>query len=64
MDISGSVTYVESLYGNSSVFRKVLILNWDTGADNFIFDFEIICRTADKLDATKCKILRMAAIFF
>ena len=60
MDISDSERYVENFYGSSSVYRKVLGLNWDTGADDFIFDFEIICRTAEKLDVTKRNILRLA----
>ena len=64
MDISESETYVENLFGSSSVYRKVLGLNWDTGADDFIFDFENICRTAEKLDVTKRNILRIAAVFF
>ena len=53
MDISDYETYVGNLCGSSSVYRKVFGLNWDTGVDNFIFDFEIICRTAKKLDVTK-----------
>ena len=64
MDISESETCVENLFGSSSVYRKVLGLNWDTGADDFIFDFENICRTAEKLDVTKRNILRIAAMFF
>ena len=64
MDISESETYVENLFGSSSVYRKVLGLNWDTGADDFIFDFENICRTAEKLDVTKRNVLRIAAMFF
>ena len=64
MDISESETYAENLFGSSSVYRKVLGLNWDTGADDFIFDFENICGTAEKLDATKRNILRIAAMFF
>ena len=64
MHISDSETYVENLYGSSNVYRKVLGLNWNTGADDFIFDFEIICRTAEKLDVTKRNILRVAALFF
>ena len=63
MDISESETYVENLFGSSSVYRKVLGLNWDTGADNFAFDFENIYRTAEKLDVTKRNILRVAAMF-
>ena len=63
MDISDSEIYVESLYGSSSVYRKVLGLNWDTGGGDFIFDFEIICRTAEKLDVTKRNILRIVAMF-
>ena len=39
-------------------------LNWDTGAGDFIFDFENISRTAEKLDITKRNILRVAATFF
>ena len=39
-------------------------LNWDTGSDNYIFDFENICRTAERSDVTKRKILRVAAMFF
>ena len=64
MNIGDSETYVENLYGNSSVYRKVLVLNWDNGADDFIFDFEITCRTAEKLDVTKRNILRVAVMFF
>ena len=64
MDISNSETYVENLYGSSSVYRKVLGLNWDTGAGDFIFDFENISRTAEKLNITKRNILRVAATFF
>ena len=33
-------------------------------SDNFIFDYEIICRTADKLDVTKRNILHVGAMFF
>ena len=29
-----------------------------------MFDFEIICRTTEKLDGTKCNILRIATMFF
>ena len=64
MDISNSGTYVGNLYGSSSVYRKVLGLNWDTGVEDFIFDFDIICRTAEKLDVTKRNTLRVAAMFF
>ena len=64
MDISDSETYVENLHGSSSVYRKVLGLNWDTGVDDFIFGFENILRTAEKLDITKRNILRVAAMFF
>ena len=64
MDISDSETYVENLHGSSSVYRKVLGLNWDTGVDDFIFGFENILRTAEKLDITKRNILRVAAICF
>ena len=64
MDISEIETYVENLFGSSSVYRKVLGLNWNTGADDFIFDFENICRTAEKLDVTKRNVLRIAAVFF
>ena len=39
-------------------------LSWDTGADDFIFDFENISRTAEKLDITKRNILPVAAMFF
>ena len=63
MDISDSETYRENVYRSSSVYRKVLGLNWDTGADNFAFDFENIYRTAEKLDVTKRNILRVAAMF-
>ena len=64
MDISDNETYEENLYGSSSVYRKVLGLNWDTGADDFIFDFENIWaensgETAEKLDVTKRNILRI-----
>ena len=64
MDISDNETYEENLYGSSSVYRKVLGLNWDTGADDFIFDFENISHTAEKLDISKRKILRVAAMIF
>ena len=64
MDISESETYVENLFGSSSVYRKVLRLNWDTSPDDFIFDFENIWRTAEKLDVTKRNVLRTAAMFF
>ena len=33
-------------------------------SDNFIFYYEIICRTADKLDVTKRNILRVGGMFF
>ena len=63
--------FIDSIENNSpskmdisSVYRKVLGLNWDTGTDDFIFDFENICRTAEKLDVTKRNILRIAAMFF
>ena len=46
MDISDSETYAENLYDSSSVYRKFLGLNWDTGANDLIFDFENIYRTA------------------
>ena len=52
------------LYGSSSVYWKVLGLNWDTRADDFIFDFENICCTAEKLNVTKRNILRITAMFF
>ena len=61
---SAIVKHVETLYGSSSVYRKVLGLNWDTGADDFVFDFENICRKVEKLDVTKRNILRVAVIFF
>ena len=48
------VKHVEKVYGSSSVYRKVLGLNWVTGADDFIFDFEFTCRTAEKLDVIFC----------
>ena len=64
MDISDTETYVENLYGSSSVYRKFLGLNWDTGANDLIFDFENIYRTAQKLDITKRNILLVAAMFF
>ena len=64
MDISESETYAENLYGSSSVYRKVLGLNWDTDADDFMFDLEDICHTAEKLDVTKRNILHIAALFF
>ena len=48
---------MEKVYGSSSVYRKVLGLNWDTSADDFIFDFEFICRTAEKLDVTKLDVI-------
>ena len=63
MEISDSEIYVESLYGSSSFYQKVLGLNWDTGADDFIFNFEIICRTTEKLDVTKRNILRIVVMF-
>ena len=52
MDISNSETYMENLYGSSSVYRKVFGLNWDTGADDFILDFENISRSEENLDVT------------
>ena len=64
MDISDNETFEENLYGSSSVYRKVLGLNWDTGADDFIFDFANICRTVENLDVTKRNILLVAAMFF
>ena len=64
MDISDGEAYVANLYGSTSVYRKVLRLNWDTGADDFIFDFENISRTMEKLDITKRNIFRVAAMFF
>ena len=64
MDISESETYVENLYSSSSVYRKVFRLNWDTSADDFLFYFEDICHTAEKLDVTKSNILHIAAMFF
>ena len=39
-------------------------LNRDTGVEDFIFDFDIICHTAEKLDVTKRNTLRVAAMFF
>ena len=64
MYISDSETYAANLYVSSSVYRKVLGLNWDTSADDFIFDFGNISRKAEKLDITKCNILRVAAMFY
>ena len=64
MDISDSETYVKNLYGSSSVYRKDQGLNWGTGDDDFLFDFQNICRTAEKLDVTKRNILCVAAMFF
>ena len=64
MYISDSETYVANLYVSSSVYRKVLGLNWDTGANDFIFDFGNISRKAEKLDITKRNILRVAAMFY
>ena len=49
MDIRVSETYMKNLYGNSSVYRKVLGLNWDTGVNDFIFDLEIICYTSGEI---------------
>ena len=46
MDVSDS----ENLYGRSNVYRRVLGLNWYKGADDFMFDFDIICLAAEKLD--------------
>ena len=64
MDISDSEIRAENFYGSSSVYQKILGLNWDTGADDLIFDFENIYRTAEKLDVTKRNILCVAAMFF
>ena len=35
MDVSDSETYAENLYSSSSIYRKVLGLNWDTSANDF-----------------------------
>ena len=35
MDVSDSETYAENLYSSSSIYRKVLGLNWDTNANDF-----------------------------
>ena len=48
----------------AAFIEKFFGLNWDTGADDFIFDFENISRTAEKLDITKRNNLRVAAMFF
>ena len=46
MDVNDS----ESLYGSRNVYRRVLGLNWYTDAEDFMFDFDIICLAAEKLD--------------
>ena len=56
--ISDNETCAENFHG-SRVYWKDLWLNCNTGVENFIFDFEIICRSADKLDVTKRNILRV-----
>ena len=63
MDISNNETNAENLYCNSSVYRKVLRLNWDTGVDYFIFNFEIIFFVVEKLDTTKRNTFRITAMF-
>ena len=55
---------MEKLHGNSSVYHNDLGLIWDTGTGDFIFDFEIICRTAERLDVAKWNILLFAALVF
>ena len=35
MDVSDSETYAENLYSSSSIYRKVLGLNWDNSANDF-----------------------------
>ena len=57
-------SYVESLYGSSTKYRKVLGLNWKTDSDEFIFDLESIYNYSRDLQFTKRNVLRIAAMFF
>ena len=41
-ELSDSETYVESLYGTCTSYRKVLGLNWKTDSDELIFDLGVI----------------------
>ena len=52
-ELNDSETYVESLYGTSSSYRKVFGLNWKTGSDEFIFDLGVIYDAAKSLHVTK-----------
>ena len=44
------------------LWKTYITLSSDTGTNDFIFDFEIICRTGDKLDVTKRNVCA-AAVF-
>ena len=63
-ELNDSQTYVQSLYGTSTSYRKVLSLNWKTDSDEIIFDLGVIYDAAENLHVTKRNILRIAAMFF
>ena len=63
-ELNDSERYVESLYGSSTSYRKVLGLNWKTDSDEFIFDLGFIYDTAKNLHVKKRNILRIASMFF
>ena len=63
-ELNDSESYVESLYGISTSYRKVLGLNWKMDSDEFIFDLRVIYDAAKNLHVTKRNILRIAAMFF
>ena len=63
-DLNDSQTYVQSIYGTSTSYRKVLDFNWKTDSDETIFDLGVIYDAAKNLHVTKRKILRIAAMFF
>ena len=57
-------TYVQNPFGSSSKYRKVLGINWDTRTDYFVFEFANLVEAANRLQVTKCNILKISAMFF
>ena len=59
--ISAIVKHMWKTYTAVAAFIKRF---WDARANDFIFDFENISCTAEKLDITKRNIFHVAAMFF
>ena len=57
-------TYVQNSFGNSSKYRKLLGINWDTLSDYFVLEFANILEAANRLQIAKPNILKISAMFF